>query len=338
VPAPPRLAARRVAARRVAASGVAAIALAAGLGLAACTGGSAAPAAAPAPSPARHWPVEIDSAAIGLEISRQGLIVVTPGFTKFPPQVYRFGLDGVRQARQGVAGNPNGLGLAPDGGVWIPAITHPDMASGTGIQLLDPDSLRVRREVRLPAPPLAVAFVGGQAWVGTAAGIKVLDARTLRTVRSLPQAGAVYGLRADPAGRVVLAVQAAAVESLDARTGRRLARRPIEASGTITAVPAGGGVWIGWPDNGSYRLRRFDLPTLRPGPAGPTLGVRGAALAGTPTAVWVADHAGRLLCLDPTSGAVRSDRKVPNDAAVAADDRYVFVGGSHLVDRVDATC
>jgi hypothetical protein len=314
---------------------VPAFAVAAVLGLAACTGGSAEP---PAAAPAARWPVEIDSAAVGLAISGKGLIVVTPGFTKFPPLVYRFGLDGALQARQSVAGNPNGLGLAPDGGVWIPAVSHPDMASGTGIQVLDPSSLGVRHEVELPATPLAVAFAGSQAWVGTAKGIEVLDARTLRTVRSLPPTGAVYLLVADPAGRVVVAVRANAVESFDARTGRRLARRPIAASGSITAVSAGGGLWLGWPDNGDFRLRRFDLPALRPGPAGPTLGVRGAALTGTPTALWVADHSGRLLCLDPTSGAVRSNRKVPNDAATVADDRYVFVGGSHLVDRVDAAC
>ncbi|MEN3360234.1 MAG: PQQ-like domain [Mycobacteriales bacterium] len=312
-------------------------AVAAVLSLAACTGGAAAPAA-PATTAATRWPVEIDSAAVGMAISSQGLIVVTPGFSKFPPQVYRFGLDGTVRARQGVAGNPNGLGLGPGEGVWIPAITHPDMASGTGLQVLDPGSLGVRREVRLPATPMAVAFVGSQAWVSTVAAIEVLDARTLRTVRTVPLQGTVYSLVADPAGRVVVAVQAAAVVALDARTGHLLARLPIAASGSITAVSAGGGLWLGWPDNGDFRLRRYDLPTLRPGPAGPTLGVRGAALAGTPAALWVADHSGRLLCLDPASGAVRSTRSVPSDAAIAANDRYVFVGGLHLVSRADADC
>jgi outer membrane protein assembly factor BamB len=308
------------------------------LSLTACTGGSGAPSAPPTTRAAAGWPVEIDSAAVGMAISEQGLIVVTPGFSKFPPQIYRFGLDGAVQARQSVAGNPNGLGLGPAGGVWIPAITHPDMASGTGLQVLDPGSLGIRQEVKLPGTPLAVAFVGSQAWVSTTAGIKVLDTGTLHTVRSIPQAGSAYSLVADPAGRVVIAVQSAAVEALDARTGRRLARLPIAASGSITAAPAGGGLWVGWPDNGEFRLRRFELPALRPGPAGPTLGVRGASLAGTPTALWVADHSGRLLCLDPASGKVRTTRSMPSDAAVTADDHYVFVGGAQRVDRADADC
>jgi hypothetical protein len=29
---------------------------------------------------------------------------------------------------------------------------------------------------------------------------------------------------------------------------------------------------------------------------------------------------------------------VPNDAAVAADEKYVFVGGLQQVDRADASC
>lgn len=85
-------------------------------------------------------------------------------------------------------------------------------------------------------------------------------------------------------------------------------------------------------------LRRVDPRTLRPVAAGPRLGSRGVALAGTPSALWVADHGGRLLCLDPHTGAVGSSRQVPNDAAVAADDRYVYLGGSPVITRVPASC
>jgi outer membrane protein assembly factor BamB len=212
------------------------------------------------------------------------------------------------------------------------------MASGTGIQVLDPASLRPRRQVALPTPPLSVGFVGDQAWVGLSSGIAVLDARRLTPVHTVPLGTSVYGVIPDPADGVVVAVEGSAVESLDARTGRRVARRPVDAVGSLYATLAGGGLWLGWPVDGGTRLRRFDLPALRSGPTGPQLGVRGAALAGTPTAVWVADHSGRLLCLDPRTGAVRSNRPVPNEAAVAATDRYVFIGDSHRVQRVDASC
>lgn len=317
--------------------------LAALVAAATCLAAAGCSAAHPAPSggaspAAAGWPVGIDSTAVDISVTSQGVIAVTPGFTKFPPQVYRFGIEGGEQARQGVDGSPNDLGVGPDGAVWIAATSHPDMASGTGIQVLDPATLRPRREVALPAPPLSVGFVGDEAWVGMSSGIEVLDARRLTPKRTLPLRTGVYGVVADPADGVVVAVEGSAVESLDARTGRRLAQRPFDAVGSLYAVLAGGGLWVGWPVDGGTRLRRFDLPALRSGPSGPDLGVRGAALAGTANAVWVADHGGRLLCLDPATGTVRSNRPLPSVAAVAATDRYVFVGDSQRVERADASC
>jgi sugar lactone lactonase YvrE len=266
------------------------------------------------------------------------VVVTTPGYTKFPPQIYRFGPDGARQAMQSVAGNPNGLVSGPDGSLWIPAVTHPDMRTGTGMQVLDPVSLHLRREVQLPATPFAVAFRGTEAWVGTATGIEVLTERAAAPVRSVRLGAPVYALVAEPSGRYVLAVLEDGLTVVDAGTGRAVATRRLGNNGSIAATVAGGAVWIAYPAPGAGKLERLDLPSLRPARTGPALTELGVSLAGTPDRLWVADHGGHLLCVDPATGATRTDREVHNQAALAADRSYVYLGDVQKVTRVPATC
>jgi outer membrane protein assembly factor BamB len=315
-----------------------AAAAAAALALTACSAGTPAPPTSTQPRIAPSWPVGIDSSAVGLALASGGVVVTTPGYTKFPPQIYRFGPDGGRQAMQSVAGNPNGLVVGPDGSLWVPAVTHPDMQTGTGMQVLDPVSLHLRREVRLPATPFAVAFRGGEAWVGTATGLEVLTERRATPVRSIRLGAPVYAVVVEPTGRYVLAVLEDGLTVVDGRTGTALARRKLGNNGSIAATVAGGAVWIGYPAAGAGKLERLALPSLAPARTGPALTELGVSLAGTAARLWVADHGGHLLCVDPATGAVHSDREVHNQAAVAADQSAVYVGDVQKVTRVAATC
>jgi hypothetical protein len=315
-----------------------AAAAATGVLLVACSGGDPSPPRPTPPKVAPTWPVGIDSSAVGLALASGGVVVTSPGYTKFPPVIYRFGPDGARQALQSVAGNPNGLVVGPDGGLWVPAVTHPDMQTGTGMQVLDPVSLHLRREVRLPATPFSIAFRGTEAWVGTATGLEVLAERRATPVRSVRLGVPVYAVVVEPGGRYVLAVLEDGLSVVDASTGRPVATRKLGNNGSIAATLAGGAVWIAYPAPGGGKLQRLDLPSLRPTRTGPALTELGVSLAGTADRLWVADHGGRLLCVDPASGAARSDREVHNQAAIAADGSYVYLGDVQKVTRVAASC
>ncbi len=286
------------------------------------------------------WPVEISSTAVGLA-ARDGFLyaVTTPG-ERFPSLVYRFDAAGRQVARQTVGGMPSGLALAPDGTPWLSSVNHPDVPSRPAVELLDPARVTVRRQVDPGAAPGGIGYLRNEAWVATSRGLLVLDATTGARRRTAAVSARAFGVLARPDWAAVVAVEDGALESVQAGTGRPIARRAIEAGGGLTAVAAGTGAWVAWPaSDGSTSLRRFTVPGLRPGPSGPRLGDRGVALAATDTALWVADRAsGRLLCLDPVTGAVRSSRDVPNNGALAADDTYLYVADGGRIARVGADC
>ncbi|HEX6756397.1 MAG TPA: hypothetical protein VF109_10690 [Mycobacteriales bacterium] len=291
----------------------------------------------PAATPRDGWPVGVDSEAIGLAATPAGLIVVTAASTRHPPQVHRYDADGRQAARQAAVGNPNGLAVDPSGAAWVPATRHPDMTSGTGVPVLDPVSLRPRREIDAGGEPLTVAFPGDAAWIGLRNRIRVVDRATGRGVRTLPIPGTAYQLV--PAGAVVDAVLDGALLALDARTGRVLARRAVDSAGSLNAALAGGTLWVGWLDEGRTRLAGFDPRTLAPARTGPMFGAEGVTLAAAGPRLWIADHdAGTLSCLDPSTGAVRTTVKVPNSSALAVDDRWAYLADDGLVRRVPAAC
>jgi DNA-binding beta-propeller fold protein YncE len=157
-------------------------------------------------------------------------------------------------------------------------------------------------------------------------------------VRSIRLGAPVYALVVEPAGRYVLAVLEDGLTVLDAATGKRLATRKVGNTGSIAATLAGGAAWVAYPVAGAGKLQRIDLPSLRPSRAGPTLTELGVSLFGTADRLWVADHGGHLLCVDPATGAARTDREVHNQAAIAADRTYVYVGDVQKVTRVPAAC
>lgn len=299
--------------------------------------GTGTPSPAPSTSPAGGWPVGVDSEAIGLAATPGGLIVVSAASTRHQPQVQRFDAGGRQVARQSAVGNPNALAVDPDGAAWVPATRHPDMTTGTGVPVLDPVTLRPRREIDAGGDPLSVAFLGDTAWIGLRGRVQVVDRRTGRAVREVPIAGTAYGLV--PAGGVVDVVLDGALLAVDARTGRQLARRPVDSSGSLTAVLAGGGLWVAAPGDGRTRLTRFDPRTLAPAGAGPVFGDRGVALAPAGAVLWVADHgAGTLSCVEAANGTARTSYRVPNSAALATDGRWAYLADKGAVRRVAISC
>jgi outer membrane protein assembly factor BamB len=329
---PPRRVAPTAPARKVTA------ALAVLAAVAGCTGG--APAAPAGRADGGGWPVEVSSTAVGLA-ARDGYLyaVTTPG-ERFPSLVYRFDAAGRQVARQTVGGMPSGLAVAPDGTPWLSSVNHPDVPGRPAVELLDPARVTVRHQIDPGGAPGGIGYLRNEAWVATSRGLLVLDATTGARRRAAAVSARAFGVLARPDWAAVVAVEDGALESVHAGTGRPIARRPIEAGGGLTAVAAGTGAWVGWPGtDGSTSLRRFAVPGLRPGPFGPRLGDRGVALAATDAALWVADReSGRLLCLDPATGAVRSSRDVPNEGALAADDTYVYVADGGRIARVGADC
>ena len=304
--------------------------------LAGCGGET--PAPAPSPPAGTGWPIGVDSEAIGLAAAPDGLIVVSAASSRHPPQVQRFDATGRPVARPAAVGNPNTLALDPEGAAWMPAVRHPDMVSGTGVPVLDPVSLRPRREIDAGGEPLSVAFVGTDAWIGMRGRIAVIDRRTGQVRRTLPIAGTAYDLVA--AGATVAVLLDRALLALDARTGRRVASRDLDdAGGSLGGALAAGALWVSYlDDDGQARLRRLDPRTLAPLGEGPVFGNRDVALAGGDV-LWVADHEkGTLTCLDPANGRVRSTVRVPNTSALAVDGQWAYLADSGKVNRVAARC
>jgi sugar lactone lactonase YvrE len=302
--------------------------------VAGCSGGS--PAPAPSPAAPTGWPVELEAEALGMAATDQGLIVVTSGTSRHPPQVHRFTADGKQAARQAAVGNPNGLAVDPSGAAWVPAVRHPDMVSGTGVPVLDPVSLQPRREINSGGEPLSVAFVGDEAWIGMRGRIAGVDRRTGRALRTIPIQGTAYELVA--AGSAVAVLGDRSLLSLDARTGRRLAFRDLDDAGSLGGVLAGGALWVSYLDDGQAKLRRFDPRTLAPLGDGPVFGNRDVALSGGDV-LWVADHEkGTLTCLDPATGRVRATVRAANSSALATDGTWAYLADGGRVNRVAARC
>jgi hypothetical protein len=114
--------------------------------------------------------------------------------------------------------------------------------------------------------------------------------------------GRLYALGGTPSNQLVLAAFAA-------RTGRRVAYRPLTglSDGPLAVVP--GGVWVpvSHVKTQSTTVRLFQGPGLKPGPA-----LYGLAFDTEPyvtgRTLWLVDSGGEgaTICADPGSGAVRA--------------------------------
>jgi hypothetical protein len=207
---------------------------------------------------------------------------------------------------------------------------------------VDPHTLRVVRSLRLSAVPSYGLFAvaagpAGSVWLGSwrtlervAAASGAVRARVL-----LPANLTVAGLAVDLSGRYLYVavahvvkggVEGALLFEYDARSGRKLAGpargllRDSTLGAALTAVP--GGVWASFRTGMlglTIHLRQQDLSMIAP--PGPRIALRPAnGLFHWPMdastlygggALWLANDAGIVACLNPQSGKARALEHVP---------------------------
>jgi hypothetical protein len=255
------------------------------------------------------------------------------------------------------------------GYLWVSRV------SGSGSQpvvsQLDQRSLALLRSIRLPAvpafyPQIAMAAgPGDSVWIGSFQTLLRVDAATGAVLARvmLPPHLAVSDISADPARRhlyvsaahvVKGGVEGNVVVEYGARSGHRLA---VAASGLITdsvvgaqltAVP--GGVWASFRTGMlglTIHLRRRDLAMIAP--PGPGIALTpanrifhwpmGATTVYGGGALWVANQAGIVACLDPRTGQIRAMERVPQSRlisplAVDPVSRQLFALAGHGLARV----
>lgn len=285
------------------------------------------------------WTVELSTAPTLLALSDEQVFAASYGNGVGGSQVYRVDRSAGRLAAQRtVAGQPNGLALAPDGEVWLATLQLPDQPTGTGLQVLDPTTLQTRRTVKVEAVPLSLAFVGGALWVGDAAGVREVDPRTGVVLRSVPTAVKPY--RLVEAGRALVVVGPQGLQRVDPATGAASAPRPVPAGGSITATGDRRRLWLVHPDGrGAAVLQRYDVVSLQPGLLVTSPGAAGAAALLAGDRLWVTDPGrGRLLCADAASGQVRGERRLSLTGPLVADGSAVVAAQSRGLTAVPAAC
>ncbi len=253
------------------------------------------------------------------------------------------------------------------GYLWVSRF--PRSSSQPVVSQVDPRSLAIVRSIRLPKEPAvypAIAVAAGpgdSVWIGSFQTLLRVDAGTggvLARVK-LPPHLAVSDVSVDPAHRhlyVSMAhvvrggVEGNAVAEYAARTGRRVAAAvrglitDSVAGAALTAVP--GGVWASFRTGMqglTIHLRQQDLAMIAP--PGPGIALTSANrifhwfMSATTIygggALWLANQAGIIACLDPRTGKVRALERVPQSrlinllAATSVSRQVIAIGGHGLV-------
>ncbi len=290
--------------------------------------------------PARpaSWTVELSTAPTLLALTPDQVYGASFGNGVGGSQVYRVARDtGRKQAQHTLAGQPNGMVLAPDGELWLVTQKLPDQPSGTGIQVLDPLTLATRRTLQVTGIPLSLAFLGDVLWVGDAQGLRrtdPADGAVLQSVRT-----SVAAQRLVVAGDALLVVGADGVQRVDA-SGEPGPVRKLPAAGSVAATGNADRAWVLYPDERAESvLTPLDPRTLEPGASASSPGRAGAAAHLAGDALWVSDPGGgRLLCLDATTGALRGSREVALTGPAVADATSVVVARAQGAAALPARC
>ena len=213
-----------------------------------------------------------------------------------------------------VPGLPVAVAAGAVGTLWV-AIRDDAAARPFLLLRLDLASGRMTTQIALTEVPFSMAVVGDQVWVGTEGRLLRYDAATGLSRAQVLTGGAVTALTSDPAsGRLYGLLTGRATSEVTAwagQDGHPLARH-VEPGSTKTKgmVPTSlafgfGSLWITARSQDGSRggLERLDAGTLQardPGAAADTDAEPGTITAG-PTAMWLADTAGRLSCFRPTT-------------------------------------
>lgn len=292
----------------------------------------------PAPPPST-WTVEVGTAPTLLALTEDQVFAASYGTGVGGSQVYRVDrATGRLAAQRTLAGQPNGLALAPDGEVWLATVQLPDQPSGTGLQVLDPQTLQTRRAVLSEGIPLSVAFVGEALWIGDERGVRELDPRTGAVRREVATGVPAYRLLT--LGDRLLVVGPSGVQLVDPSAGTAGRPQPLDAGGSVSATGDPSRLWVVHPDTRDRSvLARLDATSLRPLATAPSPGRAGAVAHLAGDRLWVSDPAGgRLLCLDAETGAVRAEHEATLTGPLVADDTSVVTAQSGGLRGVPADC
>ena len=285
------------------------------------------------------WTVELGTAPTLLALTDDQVYAASFGNGVGGSQVYRVDRATGRLAEQRtLAGQPNALAIAKNGELWLATEQLPDQPSGTGLQVLDPTTLQTRRALPSATPPLSVAFVGDDLWVGDAQGVRQIDPATGSTTRAVRTDVPANRLLTIEDGLVV--VGPTGVQLLDPATGTPRAAIRLVTGGSVTATGDDRHLWVAHPDTRDRSvLARLDLPSLRPAVAADSPGRAGAAAHLDGDRLWVTDPAGgRLLCLDATTGDLRAEQEAVLTGPVIADEIVVVTAQSGSLRAVRADC
>ena len=236
-----------------------------------------------------------------------------------------------------VLGRPNTVSMVEPGDhspAWITSVPGPPVAAAAGagdtiwvatrddaairpflLLRLDLASGRIAAQVALADVPFSMAVTGDQVWVGTDGRLVRYAAATGLISAQVATDGAVTALTADPAaGRLYGLLTGRATNTVMAwsgQDGHPLARR-VEPGSTKPdeMVPNSlafgfGSLWVTTRSQDGSRggLERLDAANLvprEPGAATDAGSEPGTITAG-PTAMWLADTAGRVSCFRPTT-------------------------------------
>lgn len=301
-------------------------------------GPASAPVTAPT-SPPSSWQVELGTAPTLMVLTVDDVYAASFGNGVGGSQVYRVDRStGTRVAQRTLAGEPNAMAIGPTGELWLATVRLPDQVAGTGVQVLDPETLVTRRTLDAEGTPLSLAFVGDQLWTGDHTALRRLDPRTGAALQEIavPQ----RANRLVPARGALLVVGPSAVHAVDVTTGRTTATRALPDFGSVTLTLDGDRMWVVHPDDSARAvLQRYDPVTLEPGPPAASPGGASSRAELVGDVLWVTDPSGgRLLCADPETGAVRAERSVRGTGGVVADGTSVVLAQANGMAAVPADC
>jgi hypothetical protein len=305
-----------------------------GLLLAACTAAED----EPAPVPPRSWTVELSTAPTLLALTGEQVYAASYGNGVGGSQVYRVErATGRKVAQRTLAGQPQAMALSPAGELWLATLKLPDQPGGTGLQVLDPQTLATRRAVQVEGVPLSLAFLGDALWVGDEDGLRQLAPRSGRVLQRVVTGVAATRLLA--LGDALVVVGPEGLQRV-AASGRIGPVRRLTAAGSVTATGDTEHLWVVHPDGRAAAvLAAFDPRTLAPRATAGSPGQAGAGAHLGPDALWVTDPGGqRLLCLDPVTGRVRGERALQPTGPLVADGETVVVAQAQGLAAVPADC
>lgn len=241
---------------------------------------------------------------------------------------------------------PGALSLATAGGsLWIAGGYYPGRPDANFLDRLDPFSLRVQQH--LPLPPQTgqngisgtLAGSGTSLWMAfgpTLYRLSPVDGHTIAT-QAIGADAAVTSLSINPAGTALYlganryAMGSPTVFEWSTSSGALLASSS-EAGGQglggVQVAAATDGVWVSFATGMMGAVGHLRARDLQPLPTVAERHSNGVRVFVADGVLWTTDGmAGRLVCADPATGAIRASTAMPFGGVVIGDAEGIYLGG-----------